>query len=181
MLDAFLDDWFPVQLDNVNKTYMGPDKQWITYNRESHEWVYVEFDVIDDGVEDGRQFYKVANCSTPPLGHWLRSPGADFEQGSVLEVRKVDTRSCLELFTSDKQTLLHAAQQVADDWAWRGWRFAGSSQSEHLEEVLRGCPESWEQAVGIFAYTSDRSMFQNDMESSMILLHCCPAPYGWPA
>ena len=43
MVDAFLDDWFPVQLDNVNKTYMVPDKQWITYNRESHEWVYVEF------------------------------------------------------------------------------------------------------------------------------------------
>ena len=136
MLDAFLDDWFPVQLDNVNKTYMGPDKQWITYNRESHEWVYVEFDVIDDGVEDGQQFYKIANCSTPPLGHWFRSPGADFEQGSVLEVRKVDTRSCLDLVSSDKQTLLHAAEQVADDWAWRGWRFVGSSQSEHLEEVL---------------------------------------------
>ena len=162
MLDGFMDDWFPVQLDNVNKAYIGVDERCLAYDRERDEWIYVEFDVITDGVgvDDGQQFYKVANGSTPPLGYWLRCPGADFERGSVLEVRKVDTRSCLHVFTSDKHSLLQAAQLVADAWAWRGWRFVGFSQSEHLEEVLRECPESWEHAVGIFACAFDRRIFQ---------------------
>ena len=62
-----------------------------------------------------------------------------------------------------------AAQEVADDWTWRGWRFVGSSESEHLEEVLKECPTSWERAVGIFAYAFDRNMFQNAIVSSEIL------------
>ena len=82
------------------------------------------------------------------MGDWLRYPSADYEQGSVLEVSKVDTRSWFDALSSDKQALLYAAEQVKDDWASRGWRFGGTSRSEQLQEILRLYPQGWERAVG---------------------------------
>ena len=167
MLDDLLDDWFPLQLADGVGVYRGPDDDYITYDGEIGRWIYVEYDVIDDGVEDGRQFDSVANSITPPLGDWLRYPSADYEQGSVLEVSKVDTRSWFDAFSSDKQALLYAAEQAEDDWASRGWRFGCTSRSEHLQETLRLYPQGWERAAGIFASSSHRSIFRTCTASSM--------------
>ena len=146
MLDDLLDDWFPLQLTVGDGDYLGANDDHITYDGEVSRWIYVGFDVIDNGVEDGRQFYSVANSIRPPLGDWLRYPSADYEQGSVLEVSKVDTRSWFDALSSDKQALLYAAEQVKDDWASRGWRFGGTSRSEQLQEILRSYPQGWERA-----------------------------------
>ena len=72
----------------------------------------------------------------------------------------VDTLSCFDTFSSEKQTLLCAAELVRRDWALHGWRFVGPSRDEQLQEVLQRYPRGWERAVGIFPRPCHWTLFQ---------------------
>ena len=105
-LSNLLDDWFPLQLAHDGDDYIGPDDESITY--DDGRWIFTEFDVIDDGVEDGRQFYSSAPLGDrmPTQGDWIRFPDADYEEGERFVVNNVDTLSWFDAFSSEKQTLL---------------------------------------------------------------------------
>ena len=161
MIDDLLEDWFPLELtctDGVtDDVYLGP--QYVVYDTTVGEWFYLEF--------DGRQFYSSADSITSALGDWLLFPFAGYEEGSSLEVSRLDVHAWSDRVRSAKQTLLHAAEQVMNYWASRGWRFTGTSRAERLQEVLRWYPPGWERAVGVFAVPSDRNMFHACTVSSL--------------
>ena len=153
--------WFPLQLTHDSDDYIAPNGECIRY--ADGQWIFLDLDVVDDPVADGRQFYSSAPLGDrmPTLGDWIRFPDADYDESDRFIVSNVETLLCFSTYRYDKQTLLYAAEVVRRVWAVRGWRFRGASRDEQLQEVLQMYPRGWERAVGFFTYSSHRLKFRD--------------------